>query len=103
MELTIYAKKRQTLDGKKTFFNYLTTLTKKDGSELKCAVKFRESCGNPKPEECPKNILVDKKDANLTHKELTLETGEVYTVYTLWVSAWKPGKAYVDHSLDDFD
>lgn len=102
MELTIFAKKRQTADGKKTFYNYLTTLTKKDGSELKCAVKFRESCGNPKPEDCPLNIVVDKKAANLSHKELTLETGEVYTVYTLWVSDWKKGAAYVDHSLDDF-
>ena len=102
MELTIFAKKRQTADGKKTFYNYLTTLKKKDGSELKCSVKFRESCGNPEPKDCPVNIIVDKKDANLSYKDLALETGEIYTVYTLWVSAWKKGAAYVDHSLDDF-
>lgn len=102
MEITIFAKKRQTADGKKTFYNYLSTLTKKDGSTLRCAVKFRESAGNPKPEDCPLNIVIDKKDANLSPKELVTETGEIYTVYTLWVSAWKPGKTYVDHSLDDF-
>lgn len=103
MELTIYAKKRTSADGK-PFFGYLSTLTRKDGTKQTVSVKFREDCGNPKADKCPMNIIVDKTNANMTVKEFTREdTGEACNSYTLWVSAWEPGSAFVDHSLDDFE
>lgn len=102
MNITVFAKKRTTEDGKKTFYNYLATLVKKDGSEIKVSVKFREECGAPKPEKCPCNIIVDKGKANLSTREVTTNDGEIVTVYTLWVSEWKPGEEYKDHSLDEF-
>ena len=103
MEITIYAKKRNTTDGKK-FYSYLSTLTRKDGTKQMVSVKFRDDAGNPKPENCPMNIKFDKGNANMTTKEFTREdTGEIAVSYTLWVSAWEPGAPFVDHSLDDFE
>lgn len=104
MKFTIFAKKRKSNDGRE-FFSYLTTLTRKDGGELKCSVKFREACGNPRGADCPMNIVVDKKDANLSAKEIVNdETGDVMTVFTLWVSEWaEAAEKYEDHSLDDFE
>ena len=102
MKATIFAKKRQTREGK-TFYTYLTTLTKKDGGTLTAAVKFRDECGAPKPEQCPVILEVDKSAANLSHKEVTQEDGNVFVSYTLWVSDWSlTDEKYVDHSLDDF-
>lgn len=103
MEIAIYAKKRTTTEGK-TFFSYLSTLTRKDGGKQTVAVKFRDDAGNPKPENCPMNIKFDKGSANLATSEFTREdTGEIATSYTLWVSKWEPGAPFVDHSLDDFE
>ena len=104
MELTVFAKKRQAKDGR-TFYTYISTLVKKTtGESLTTQVKFRESCGQPKPEECPMNIIVDKKNANFTTKELqNEETGQTIVSNTLWVTDWKKGTEYVDHSMDDFD
>lgn len=103
MEITIYAKKRTTAEGK-SFFSYLSTLTRKDGTKQTVAVKFRDECGNPKPENCPMNVKFNKGDANMATREFVREdTGEVGTSYTLWVSAWEPGTPFVDHSLDDFE
>ena len=103
MELTIFAKKRTSADGKK-FYTYLTTMTKKDGTEQTVAVKFREECGGPKPDKCPINIVVDKRFANLSHRDFVREdTGEAGTSHTLWVSEWQEGKAYVDTSLDEYE
>lgn len=103
MEITIYAKKRTTKEGK-SFYSYLSNLTRKDGTKLTVSVKFRDECGNPKPENCPMSIKFDKRDANLsTRKFVHFETGEVGTSSTLWVSAWEPGTPFVDHSLDDFE
>ena len=110
MEITLFAKKRSTKEGK-IFYNFLSTLTKKDGTQLLVTVRFRDDCGQPKAEACPMNILVDKKDCNLAtrkfNREVTDEaTGELVREqgesYTLWVSKWTPGAAYVDHSMDDF-
>lgn len=102
MEITIYAKKRTTADGK-TFYSYLSTLTRKDGTKQTVSVKFRDEAGNPKPENCPMNVKFDKSNANLATEKFTREdTGELATSYTLWVSAWEPGTPFVDHSLDDF-
>lgn len=102
MKLTVFAKKIQ-LEGKKSFVRYLTTLKRKDGSELKVAVKFREECGEPKPENCPCNIIVDKAHANLNAQEYTAKDGLPAISYTMWVSAWSEGEAYVDNSLDEFE
>lgn len=103
MEITIYAKKRTTSEGK-SFYSYLSTLTKKDGNKQTVAVKFRDECGSPKPEKCPMNIKFNKTDANMSSREFTREdTGEVGTSFTLWVSAWENGAPFVDHSLDDFE
>ncbi len=102
MELTIFAKKKTTNEGK-TFFAYLSTLTRKDGTKQSVQVKFRESCGAPKPELCPLNIKIDKTKANLSSREFVREdSGETITSFTLWVSAWENGAPYVDHSLDEF-
>lgn len=102
MELTIFAKRRTTNEGK-TFYSYLSTLKRKDGTEQLVSVKFRDEAGSPKPEKCPMNILVDKTAANLATRDYVREsTGEVVKSYTLWVSKWKEGAAYVDKSLDDF-
>lgn len=103
MEITIYAKKRTTSEGK-SFYSYLSTLTRKDGTKQTVSVKFRDECGNPKPENCPMNIKFDKVKGNLSTKEFVRDdTGEVGTSYTLWVSKWEPGTPFVDHSLDDFE
>lgn len=105
MKLTIFAKKRTTKEGK-TFYTYLSTMTRKDGTELTTSVKFRDDCGSPKPENCPVNIIVNKENANLSTRTYTREdNGELAMSYTLWVSAWELDTAnpFVDHSLDEFD
>lgn len=100
-ELTIFAKSRTNADGKK-FTTYLSTLTKKDGSTHTVAVKFRAEIEPPK--EFPCNIIVEKSDINLQERIYTRQdTGELAKAYTLWVSGWKRGSKYVDHSLDDYD
>lgn len=102
MEITIYAKKRSTTEGK-TFYSYLSRLPRKDGTELTVSVKFRDEAGNPKPEKCPMNIQFNKRDANLAKHEFVREdTGECGMSYTLWISAWEQGTEFVDHSLDEF-
>ena len=103
MEITIFAKKRQTRDGKKYFFSYLTTLKKKDGSPCTCAVKFASPAENPDPLLCPMNIVIEKNDVNMVIEPYTNErTDEVKDSYRLWIKNYKPGSPYVDHSMDDF-
>lgn len=103
MEITIFAKKRTASDGK-SFYSYLSTLTRKDGTKQTVSVKFRDGAGNPKPENCPMNIKFDKSEANMTAKAFTREdSGETGFSYTLWVSRWEQGAPFVDHSLDDFE
>lgn len=102
MQVTIYAKKRNTKEGK-VFYSYITKLTKKDGSEVTTGVKFRDECGAPKPDQCPCNIVLEKGDCNFSTKNLTdEETGEVLQSNTLWVNNWTKGEEYIDHSMDDF-
>ena len=106
MKVLVFAKKRQTKDGR-AFTAYVSKLTKKDGTDLTAGVKFREECGAPTMEECPCYIEVDKANANLAVRDREItdeETGEIKAVtqYTLWVSAWeRAAEKYVDHSLDD--
>lgn len=110
MEITIFAKKRNTKEGK-VFYNFLTTLTKKDGSTRVCTVKFRDEAGTPKAEQCPMNIIVEKDGCNLSSRKFSRQvvddsTGELSTeqgeALTLWLSKWAPGTPYVDHSMDDY-
>lgn len=104
MTITVFAKKRTTKDGKKTFYSYLSALKKIDGTEQTVSVKFREECGEPDPKTCPCNIIVERKDCNLSTADfVNEETGEIGQSFTLWVTAWKQGEVYVDHSLDDYD
>lgn len=103
MEICIYAKKRQTRDGKKSFFSYLTTLKKSDGSPCTCAVKFAQPAGDPDPLECPMNIIIRKEDCNMVTENYTdNKTGEVKPSFRLWIKDYKPGSPYVDHSMDEF-
>jgi hypothetical protein len=107
MEKTIFAKKRSTKDGTRTFNSYFTKLVDTTtGEELTVQVKFREECGEPK--NCPCNIIIDKKDVNLSIKDKTYTDEKTQeekqtTERTLWVSAWKEGSPYVDHSMDNFE
>ena len=106
LELTIFAKKMQTKDGK-SYFRYLTTLPRE---EERIRVKFREDAGVPK--DCPCNILIAKGDCNLSKefynvKIVDEETGEVKEERresrVLWVSAWtKSETVYVDNSMDAY-
>ena len=104
MQLTIFAKKRTTKEGK-SFNTYFTKMKKKDGEEVTTEVKFREECGAP--QECPCNIVVEKEDANFSEKAVkyTDKDGVEQDAVRkqLWVSKWTQGEEYVDHSLDDFE
>lgn len=103
MLLTIYAKKRTTNDGGRVFYNYLSSLTKKDGTVLKVQVKFTEDAGSPKGETCPTNIEVNKEDCNLSTRTYTDAEGETHEAPVLWVSKWsKSAVEFEDHSMDDF-
>lgn len=105
MEITIFAKQRQTKDGK-TFYQFLTTLAKKDGTTETMRVAFRQVDGNstPKAESCPRNIKFPRESANVATTSYTdTATGELKQRKTLWITQWEPGSEYVDHSLDDYD
>lgn len=100
MEITLYAKKRHTAEGK-TFYIYLSSLTKKDGTKQYVSVRFKDDSIAPKPENCPMNIRFERSDANLSGRSFVRD-GERYTNYTLWISKWQQGGNFVDHSLDEF-
>lgn len=102
MQQAIFAKKKTTKEGK-LFYTYLTTMRKKDGSEIIAQVKFRDVCGNPDPEKCPINIKFSRDKANMSTRTYTREdTGEIEEQYVLWVSEWTEGEPYHDTSMDDF-
>lgn len=102
MEITLFAKKATTKEGK-SFYRFLSRLNRKDGTVQPVTVKFSGDCKLPKGEDCPMNIIVDKKNSNLASSSyLDEKTGETKSSYTLWVNDYKQGSAYVDHSLDDF-
>lgn len=107
MKATIFAQKKTTKEGKK-FFTYLATLVNKEGKEVKVTAKFKEECGQPKPEQCPCIIEFEKKDANIKEQEVkyTDEVGEEQTAIrkTLWIANWTlSDEEFVDHSMDDFE
>lgn len=100
--LAIFAKKRKSKEGRE-FHSYLGTLRKKDGTEEKAQIKFRDLCGNPDAARCPMNIVIPRGKANLSTREYVKEdTGEIMEQKVLWVSEWTEGEPYVDTSLDDY-
>lgn len=102
MEIAIFAKRRQNNEGR-TFYNYLTKLKRKDGSEVTATVKFRANINAPDPDICPMYITFDKPDASFSSKTVVNEdTGEIITRNTLWLHAWQPGRPWVDESMDEF-
>lgn len=101
-EITIFAKKRTTIDGKK-FYTYLTRLNKKDGSEVVASVKFREECGSPEPKTCPCFINIPDGGCNYSVRPYIDEaSGMELMSSTLWVNEWEPGRSYIDTSMEDF-
>lgn len=101
-EITIFSKKRTNKEGR-TFYNYLTRLTRKSTGEIQMfSVKFRDDKA-PDPDKCPMNIIVKKEDMNAAQRDYIRTDGNPGVGYTLWVADYKPGSPYVDHSLDDFD
>lgn len=102
-QITIFSKKRTTDEGR-TFYTYTGRIKRKDGTEQTVEIKFRESCGKPDGVKCPMNIIVNKDNCSMSQRQITIEkTGEVKTVYKMWVSDWSEGESYVDHSMDDYD
>lgn len=102
MQITIFAKKRTNKEGR-VFYNFLSTLKRKDGTEQPVTVKFGGDAKVPNSEDCPMNIVFQREDANVARRTYTDEqTGELKVAYTLWLKAYSIGDAYVDHSLDEF-
>lgn len=105
MLLNVFAKKRTGRDGK-VFYNFLSTLTKKDGEQETVQLKFREDAVLPNASKCPMIISVDKSDANLIKKMVTIEKdGEAKEIEqrTLWISKYDYIGDYVDRSLDAYE
>ena len=110
MELTIYASKKSfEKDGKtKTFYVYSTKLNNKETNEDDyLIVKFKDECGSPAGINCPINIVVEKKDCNITIKErnyIDSKTGEEkkITEKIMWVNKWSEGSPFEDHSTDAY-
>lgn len=102
MELTVFAKKRTTKECK-SFYIYLTQLTRIEDSEpVTVQVKFPEGLA-PKAEDCPLNIIVDKEKANLAVKKIETEDGEI-TSRTLWIKEYTISEIpFEDTSLDDYE
>lgn len=102
MFLTIFAKKRTSKDNK-SFYTYLTQLKKKESDEnVTVQVKFPDDF-KPNPAECPMNIEVEKKNANLQEKKVITDSGEIVS-RTLWVKDYEVSEnPYEDSSLDDYD
>nr|DAJ65524.1 MAG TPA: hypothetical protein [Caudoviricetes sp.] len=102
MFLTIFAKKRTSKENK-SFYTYLTQLKKKDSEEsVTVQVKFPDDI-KPNPLECPMNIEVEKKKANLQEKKVNTDGGEIVS-RTLWIKDYNVSEnPYEDSSLDNYD
>lgn len=112
MKLNVFPKKGKSQDGRE-FPIFLSTLYKKDGTELKVSIKFRQDAPQLDAKKCPCVIDVDKKTASLAVKPIfdqstgdpvvDEKTGDVKYSKTLWVSSWEYIGPYEDHSLDEFE
>lgn len=101
MELTIFAKRRQSKEGKQ-FYQFLGTLKKKDGTDETMRVCFRD-CAVPRAESCPRNIIITKDHCNIASRSYNDKDGNLKSAKTLWVSEWSEGRQYIDHSMDDYE
>ena len=104
MKTTVFAKKVKTNNGK-TFFTFVTSMEKKDGSKQYMNVMYSGDDKNKKfdPEDCPVVIEFDKANANVGSTTYTTKEGEERKRYTLWLKDYTVSEEkYVDHSLDDF-
>lgn len=104
MKTTVFAKKVKTNDGK-TFFTYVTSLEKKDGSKQYMKVMYAGKDKNKSfdSDNCPLVIEFDKANANVGSTTYTTKEGEERKRYTLWLKDYTiSSEKYVDHSLDDF-
>ena len=99
IQMTIFAKSRDTQDKKRKFTAYNGRLTRKDGVEISVGVKFRQPANGPDKDECPCNIIFDVEDANLQTRH---DDDKKRDYYTLWITKYDFGEPYEDHSLDDF-
>lgn len=111
MKLNVFKKIGKSQDGRE-FPIFLSTLVKKDGTELKVSVKFRQDAQQLDAKKCPCVIDVDKKTASLSVKPIRDDngdpivdekTGDFKNSKTLWVTDWTFIGPYEDHSLDDFE
>ena len=104
MKTTVFAKKVKMNDGK-TFFTFVTSLEKKDGSKQYMNVMYSGDDKNKKfdSEDCPLVIEFDKANANISSTTYTSKEGEERKRYTLWLKDYTVSEEkYVDHSLDEF-
>lgn len=106
MKINVFKKKVTPKNGNKQFIKYVTTMVKKDGTNVYCDVSFGEGVDIPK--EFPCVVVFDRTKANLSAKKRDYtdkETGEIkeYTRRTLWINEIQAVENYIDHSLDDFE
>lgn len=104
MNLTIFAKNKETKDGKK-FVEYSTHIQRRDGTEQFAIVKFTRGTSVPRQEDCPLNVIINKEDASLAKKAWVSADGEKHGMnYTLWVDEWTPDteNPFRDTSLDEY-
>lgn len=104
MKTTVFAKKIKTKDGK-TFFNFVTTLEKKDGTKQYMKVMYSGKDKNKAFESdmCPLVIEFNRDDANISTETYKSNEGEEKKRYTLWLKDYKESdEKFIDHSLDDF-
>lgn len=102
MELTIFCKTMKKKDGG-TYPRYISRLTKKNGEEVSFAVKFEQEAGQPKPENCPCIISVEKEDASYSEKKKTRDNGSTVIQREMFIKKWsKTDKEWVDNSMDAF-
>lgn len=104
MKATVFAKKVKTHDGK-SFFTFVTSLPKKDGTSQYMKVMYSGNDKNKRfdSDSCPVVIEFEKKDANISATAYTTKEGVKEKIYTLWIQDYKVSdEKFVDHSLDDF-
>lgn len=98
METTVFAKKRNTKDGK-TFETYICKLTRKTtGEVVNAKVVFQKT----KPDHYPINIVFERLSASMSAKNYKKDD-ETKISYTLFLNDWKEGEPWVDRSLEDFE
>lgn len=102
MEITVFASKRTTKEGKPYSVFTSRLLNKRTGETFGVRVKFRDGSPMLRGDQCPCNIILQPGDSSLSPKKYEKD-GVERTSYTLWLSGWRMSpNAFVDHSMDDF-